>query len=318
MIQQNQLFVCTLFEHVIAAEKRVLSPGSVRLLPYISHRNKWCHWLAFWSWQTGNWWDLKIIMTLSCERYVLLCPILLLMFYFYFNDTLQYVLAQRSGRGILSGITISFQAVRGEKPQFLPLMGLMVGKETSKSVPCTFQFRSDTSNPRVKLKICHVYDMSCHVCISKPSENPECWDGGFTGNKLLNLIATAGLKLGSISCPLCPCVWVGGTRVDFSWNALTSSVSGWSPRWVPQDCSLPSPTRLHRAQWTQDWQYSFSDCMFFCCCCSFTMPRSLRPENSFAQEKLRQLKKNRKCHRAAVSSQPFSILGWRNAKPSWS
>lgn len=113
-------------------------------------------------------------MTLSCERYVLLCPILLLMFYFYFNDTLQYVLAQRSGRGILSGITVSFQAVRGEKPQFLPLMGLMVGKETSKSVPCTFQFRSDTSNPRVKLKICHVYDMSCHVCISKPSENPEC------------------------------------------------------------------------------------------------------------------------------------------------
>lgn len=62
-------------------------------------------------------------MTLSCERYVLLCPILLLMFYFYFNDTLQYVLAQRSGRGILSGITISFQAVRGGKTTVSPTHG---------------------------------------------------------------------------------------------------------------------------------------------------------------------------------------------------
>lgn len=73
---------------------------------------------------------------------------------------------------------ISFQAVRGEKPQFLPLLGLMVGKETSQSVPCTFQFRSGISNPRVKLKICHVYDISCHVCISKPSENPQSAETG--------------------------------------------------------------------------------------------------------------------------------------------
>ena len=104
-----------------------------------------------------------------------------------------------------------FQAVRGEKPQFLPLLGLMIGKGTSKSVPCTFQFRSGTSNPRVKLKICHVYLLSAS---QNHLKTRRVLRRGFHRKlKLLNLICyrrpEAGLRQLS-SMPLCVTRWVWG------------------------------------------------------------------------------------------------------------
>ena len=62
-------------------------------------------------------------MTLLCEHYALLCPILPLMFYFYFNDTLLYVLAQRSRRCILSGITDQFPGSKRGKATVSPTCG---------------------------------------------------------------------------------------------------------------------------------------------------------------------------------------------------
>ena len=159
MIQQNQLFVWTLFEHVIAAEKRVLSPGSERLLPYISHRNKRCHWLAFWSWQTGNLWELKIIMTLLCERMSSFAPSCL--WCSIFISTTLCCMYWPKGVGVVSAQpSRMFPGSKRGKATVSPTLCLMIGKGTSKSVPCTFQFRSGTSNPRVKLKICHSYLLS--------------------------------------------------------------------------------------------------------------------------------------------------------------
>lgn len=117
------------------------------------------------------------------------------------------------GVGVVSAqlSRISFQVVTGEKPQFLPLLGLMIGKGTSKSVPCTFQFRSGTSNPRVKLKICHIYLLSAS---QNHLKTRRVLRRGFHRKlKLLNLICyrrpEAGLRQLS-SLPLCVTGWAWG------------------------------------------------------------------------------------------------------------
>lgn len=95
-------------------------------------------------------------MTLLCERYVLLCPILPLMFYFYFNDTLLYVLAQRSGRCALSGITDQFPGSKRGKATVSPTPGFDGRKTDKRKRALHFPIQIGHQQPQSQTE-----DMSC-------------------------------------------------------------------------------------------------------------------------------------------------------------
>lgn len=94
----------------------------------------------------------------------------------------------------LSGV--SFQALRAEKPQFIPLLGLLVGKEASKGLPCAFQLSSGPGNLSVKMKMCPVYASY----LLSASEHPQRAATGVSQEtEACHLIVTAGLTLASVA-----------------------------------------------------------------------------------------------------------------------
>lgn len=59
----------------------------------------------------------------------------------------------RVGVIYISAQSPGFQARSAKKPQFLPLLLLMMGKEARKSLPCAFLLRSGITSSRVEMEM---------------------------------------------------------------------------------------------------------------------------------------------------------------------
>lgn len=138
-------------------------------------------------------------MTLLHEHFVLLCSILPSMFYFYFNGTLVYVPAQRSGCCICSAIRGKLPGIKGRKATVSPSSGFAGGKRGKQRPALRLPAKlgqSGTGNLSVKMKMCPVYASY----LLSASEHPQRAETGFSQEtEACHLIVTAGLTLASVA-----------------------------------------------------------------------------------------------------------------------